>query len=145
MSVPGKVAVRKSKQTILKWGTTKAADVEEGASDTAKKQKTRTYNKNWENDFLWVVYNKEHNTMHCTTCVEAGCRNNFVTGTRDFQRSALAAHDVSESHAAAKQTAPLQRQAAKVNEAVVGDKEKRLLNHFVTAYSLILGEGPVHV
>ena len=52
-------------------------------------------------DFKWLGYDSENDTMICSVCKKAGQKNSLSVGSRNFQKSSLSRHDVSQMHHAA--------------------------------------------
>ncbi|XP_053406543.1 uncharacterized protein C17orf113-like [Mercenaria mercenaria] len=72
-------------------------------SKIPKKYPKRFQNK-WLSEFSWLKFDSEKGTMHCLTCSKPNVTSSasiFVTGCKNFQRSALVRHQDSDEHRSA--------------------------------------------
>ena len=85
--------------------TASTEDSEESSSKLKRKTVRKVTNlEAWKKDFTWFKYDSAKHLMFCTICTE-NCgvhpkRNAFITGSNNYQRSALIRHEESSEHRA---------------------------------------------
>ena len=62
------------------------------SSEIIQKKTCRYYNKCWEDEFSWLIFNDK--LMKCQDCIEVDIKRDkgFVIGSNNFQRGTLVRH-----------------------------------------------------
>lgn len=70
-------------------------------AETSKKKYPKRFQNKWLSEFSWLKFDDDKGTMYCLSCSSSSksvAQNVFVTGCKNFQRSALVRHQTSDEH-----------------------------------------------
>ena len=107
------------------------------SNQKTQKSISRKFQHKWLVLYPWLKYTNESNLMTCRVCINAGRKNMFTEGSKNFKTSALSDHQKSNDHQTALIIPKLQNDMTQAHNKAQSDQEKGAIVGLKIIYWLV--------
>lgn len=151
------VSVTSSREFESEFDNEDTSSSQPSAQPTASPQPAaaRQFKASWLQEFAWLRYDKEKQTMHCDFCAQAGQeiagKTDFISGSSHFKKETVKKHGESRKHKNARdcmiaksspRATPMARAVSRACEKTAEKEFKELKIKFNAAYMIAVEEIP---